>query len=1130
MEAQAALNGALFFEDALADLPAGSEGDTAFVLDDGTSSNNGIYLKGASTWAKTANLPAAFSDAVSALADLAVLEASLSDVATSGSYDDLSGKPTLGSAAAADAGDFATAAQGEKADTAVQPGDIGTAAAAATDDFATAAQGDLADTAVQPGALAGYATAGRALDLSGGIRPGDAPDAYGASITGTADAMDAVTGSAGVSVVTDGDLGSAIKVTDVALHVARRQPVAIRPGRIYRTVHRVKRLVVPADPLSDAVEIGIRWLTATQTGVAGGSGNRVIATEDMADADEILAPSGATFSLDLDADYTIPATTAYARPWVRLYGTDHETLVGDCDLVDVTEIAALAGVASSGNTDDLTEGDNKFVSAAQRALIDTAVQPGDIGTAAAQNVEAFATAAQGGLADSAVQPAREVATSGLATGGGDLSGDRTITVAKASADEAIAGSADDKAVTPLGLDARISPTYGPGIGQGLGAVDDTGRQGWLTDPVTGELVARVSGSNGLGHAQGLGDRDSAGWAAELVDPATGERISRIADVNGLGLSQGEGRHDSVGRAASLTDRATGETRATLDGVNGLGFGQGRASADLDGRAALLIDPTTGAVLAALDGDAAVLGLSQGWGPRDASGRAALLVGPDGEVVDGTSQSDVTAYQLDHSPRGTSLAVVDDTSKGLVIVYDEGIATPNAVTSAEVRAGVSASSVDGVPKGRDISLASSITIEAARTTAGVYIWFGQSKSNGNSSIPALTTTAGHPGVALMLSGGARMWNVLSSGLQEGWKIELPEENFDGLVDLVEVAENNAGETSLSGFADRMVATLASDEALITNTFGVSGQPWADETDVDANYVGIRRGTWAWDMLRRGALAMARHCYFATPRVTPEFRGLIFAHGQTDAVIYDAENWGQAAAQADYLAKLLELQVEATRIKNDVFQQSGEAIIYLIIAADWGNAERAAPFRAMWQAHVEHPTKFRVVATDQAQGQIPRADGTHYTNVGGRRLGEIVGEAINRYEADETAIVGLIAAERSGDTITCTISLPEGDLVDDASEVDPYISDPGNLGFYYTQTGGTARTISSVSITSADNLDGTATVEITLSGDPGAPSAEEVGICFAQTSEPRSPLRDTSTATSDADSEPLFNFITPSYVTL
>jgi len=56
----------------------------------------------------------------------------------------------LGTAATTASTDYATAAQGALADSAVQPGDLGTAAYAATGDFATAAQGAKADTALQP--------------------------------------------------------------------------------------------------------------------------------------------------------------------------------------------------------------------------------------------------------------------------------------------------------------------------------------------------------------------------------------------------------------------------------------------------------------------------------------------------------------------------------------------------------------------------------------------------------------------------------------------------------------------------------------------------------------------------------------------------------------------------------------------------------------------------------------------------------------------------------------------------------------------------------------------------------------------------------------------------------------------
>lgn len=87
--------------------------------------------------------------------------------AHSHTVSDITDFPSLGTAAAADADAFATAAQGQIADTAVQPGDLavvattgaytdltglpslGTAAAANVGDFATAAQGTLAETALQ---------------------------------------------------------------------------------------------------------------------------------------------------------------------------------------------------------------------------------------------------------------------------------------------------------------------------------------------------------------------------------------------------------------------------------------------------------------------------------------------------------------------------------------------------------------------------------------------------------------------------------------------------------------------------------------------------------------------------------------------------------------------------------------------------------------------------------------------------------------------------------------------------------------------------------------------------------------------------------------------------------------------
>ena len=85
------------------------------------------------------------------------------------------------------------------------------------------------------------------------------------------------------------------------------------------------------------------------------------------------------------------------------------------------------------------QGSNQFASTAQGDLADTAVQPGDLGSAALEDVTAFATAAQGTTADSAVQPGdlAAVATTGDMDDMSDGSSKVAMTVAER---ERVAGS------------------------------------------------------------------------------------------------------------------------------------------------------------------------------------------------------------------------------------------------------------------------------------------------------------------------------------------------------------------------------------------------------------------------------------------------------------------------------------------------------------------------------------------------------------------------------------------------------------------------------------------------------------------------------------------------------------------
>lgn len=70
----------------------------------------------------------------------------------------------------------------------------------------------------------------------------------------------------------------------------------------------------------------------------------------------------------------------------------------------------------------------------------------------------IAGSAGGGDAGEGVEATRQILAAGLATGGGNLAADRTITVAKATAAEVSAAAIDDKAVTPLGLAGLVGMT------------------------------------------------------------------------------------------------------------------------------------------------------------------------------------------------------------------------------------------------------------------------------------------------------------------------------------------------------------------------------------------------------------------------------------------------------------------------------------------------------------------------------------------------------------------------------------------------------------------------------------------------------------------------------------------------
>jgi len=320
--------------------------------------------------------------------------ASLATVATSGSYSDLSGTPTitayaetllddidaaaarttlgLGSAATTDSTDYATAAQGSTADSAVQPGDIDTLAelnALITD-----------ATLIDSASLATVATSGSYSDLSGT----PTITAYAETLLDDVDAAAARTtlglGSAATTASTDYATAAQGSTADSA----------VQPGDI-DTLAELNALITDATLIDSA---------SLATVATSGSYN------DLSDTPTIP---------------TVPTITAYA-----------ETLLDDVDAAAARTTLGLGSAATTASTD--------YATAAQGSTADSAVQPGDIDTLAELN--ALITDAT--LIDSA--SLATVATSGSYS---DLSDTPTITAyAETLLDDVDAAAAR----TTLGLD------------------------------------------------------------------------------------------------------------------------------------------------------------------------------------------------------------------------------------------------------------------------------------------------------------------------------------------------------------------------------------------------------------------------------------------------------------------------------------------------------------------------------------------------------------------------------------------------------------------------------------------------------------------------------------------------------
>lgn len=517
------------------------------------------------------------------LADSAVQPGDLATVATTGAYSDLSGLPTLGTAAATDATDYATAAQGALADSALQSvtgtvdeivitgGDTISLATAVTTSLG------LADSAVQPADLATVATTGAYSDLSG------------LPTLGTAAATDA----------TDYATAAQGALADTALQPADLTGYALETyvdNAISALVDTAPSTLDTLNELAAALGDDPNFATTISTQISAKLDASAYTAADV--LSKLLTVDGTGSGLDADLLDGLQATEFATATQGALADTALQAVIGTTDEIVVTGgdtiSLAVAVTTSLGLADTAVQPEDLATVATTGAYADLSGLP-TLGTAAATDATDYATAAQGALADSALQPADigvtvqaysavlAATTASFTTAdeskldgieaGADVTDTANVTAAGALMDSEVTNLAAVKAFDPADYataaqGALADSALQPGDdADTLGSGDAT--DGWVltADGAGGAAWEAASGGGALTLATSSGASQSVDFSTSnkvhvatidadatltFANPASVARVDLILDVEGFGYDLSSPSYtQSEGFAAQL---------------------------------------------------------------------------------------------------------------------------------------------------------------------------------------------------------------------------------------------------------------------------------------------------------------------------------------------------------------------------------------------------------------------------------------------------------------------------------------------------------------------------------------------------------------------------------------------------
>ncbi len=330
-----------------------------------------------------------------------------------------------------------------------------------------------------------------------------------------------------------------------------------------------------------------------------------------------------------------------------------------------------------------------------------------------------------------------------------------------------------------------------------------------------------------------------------------------------------------------------------------------------------------------------------------------------------------------------------------------------------------------------SYSSAITVGAGSAIYRHILGTGQSLAEGVNSAPALSTTQPYSNKSLS--------NTPISGLSAP------------LIALVEGVV--ARESPASGRANSLAAAMSGNPGIIDTIHAAGG----------VGYSGIKKGgsnaAYSNGQTQASvakAQTIAAGAYYLPFAVT-------IVHGETDQI--------NGTSQSAYAADMAEMQVD---YEGDWNALTGRSDTIPLFQSQMNTNSVGYIATAQLDAHRANPGKVILIGP-KYQYDYGADDHLHLTNTSSKLLGEMFGKVMKKVLVDGQTWDPLmpVSVTRSGTTVLVDVHIPTGALAIDTTNM----AARTDYGFEFVQTGGSAISVTAVSLTDSNRK-----IALTLSGVP------------------------------------------------